>query len=353
MQTSFKQLLTLIHALSAERNLPRLYEQIIEAAQDLTAADGTTLYILEGRGEQQALHHEIMHTRSLNIRAGGPSQPSSKIAPIALWHADGQPNHDHLCAYVWHTGEAAHIADTTQESRFDLSGVKQFDAQKAYYTASLLTLPLQNHEGDIIGVLQLINAQQADGRFGAFSAELQEIALALASFAAVTLDKQRLIEGHKALLDAFIQTIAKAIDAKSAHTSAHCQRVPVITELLAQAACEVESGPLKDFSLNDDEWYELRVAAWLHDCGKLATPDTLLDKATKLHAFADRIETVKARFAARRSQIRLQAHKQAWSTEQLESQLKALHDDCEFIQQANRGGEAMSRSDQKRVQTIA
>lgn len=351
---TLEKLVGLIYALSAERRLPRLYEQIIEAAQEFTHADGGTLYTLQGREAEQCLHFEVMRTTSLGIRQGGDSGKPIQLAPIPLWLKNGVQNHSNVCAHVWHEGRLVNIADVREVQEFDFSGARAFDDAMGYRTASLLTLPLKNHAGDIIGVLQLINARDpSSGKTVAFDPSVEPLVMALASSAAVTLDKQQLLEGHKELLDAFIQVIAQAIDAKSAHTSAHCQRVPVLTELLAQAACEARDGPLKDFHLDDEEWYELRVAAWLHDCGKLATPDSLLDKSSKLHALSDRIETVRTRFAARMAQERLKAIEQGLDEQTLQKRLAALQKDCEFLEQANQGGEFMAPSDQERVHRIA
>ena len=197
-------------------------------------------------------------------------------------------------------------------------------------------------------ILQISNAGRA---MSSPSAQSQQTMLA--HLLKISRENQQLLQGHRELLDAFIKVIAQAIDAKSAHTSAHCQRVPVITELLAQAACEARDGPLRDFSLNDEEWYELRVAAWLHDCGKLSTPDSLLDKSTKLHALCDRIETVKARFAALITQKQLEAHLNRKDREALEADLSRLRADCAFLERANLGSEFMAPADQERVRHIA
>lgn len=350
--TLFQKLLDITLSLSAERHLPRLYEQIITAAQDFTHADGGTLYILEGQESGQQLRFEVMRTLSLGIHSGGTSGQAISLRPIPLWLEDGQANHQNVCAHVWHQGAPVNIPDAYEVEDFDFSGTRAFDRAMQYRTASLLTLPLQNHAGDIIGILQLVNARDPNtGLVQAFNPALEPVALALASSAAVTLDKQQLLQGHKDLLDAFIRTIAQAIDAKSAHTSAHCQRVPVLTELIAQAACRAQDGPLKDFTLDDEGWYELRVAAWLHDCGKLATPDSLLDKSTKLHALSDRIETIQARYAALIAQETLAAADRTDAG--LQARIRQWREDCDFLARANIGGEFMRPEDQQRVRDIA
>ena len=107
------------------------------------------------------------------------------------------------------------------------------------------------------------------------------------------IDNRMLLEGQRDLLDAFIQVMADAIDKKSPYTGGHGKRVPALTEMFAEAACAATSGPFKDFDLSEEEHYELHIAAWLHDCGKVTTPDHIVDKPTKLSTLYDRIDAVK------------------------------------------------------------
>ena len=351
----FERLLQITLALSGERDISRLYEQIIEAAQDLTRADGATLYIYDDRGGAPALRFEVLRNSTFGIHLGGTSSKPVPFDPIPLYLPDGTPNETNMCAFAWHHRELINIPDAYSAHQFDTSGTRAFDEQWGYRSESLLTVPLANHAGDIIGVLQLINATgPLNEKTAAFAPSVEPIVAALASSAAITLDNQILLRGHRELLNAFIQAIAQAIDAKSPHTSAHCQRVPVLTELLAEAACRTHEGPLRDFELNDDGWYELRVAAWLHDCGKLATPDSLLDKATKLHALCDRIEVIQTRFAALIANLQLQyAGASGTEAARLQAEIETLRDDCAFLERANLGSEFMRPEDQERVRRIA
>ena len=160
----------------------------------------------------------------------------------------------------------------------------------------------------VIGVLQLAYNRALPARLHRLGKHSDLIFQSLLTYAGIALSNLSQVQELKELLDAFIKVLAQAIDAKSPHTSAHCQRVPVITEMLAQAACEDDSD-FADFSLDEDGWYELHVAAWLHDCGKLATPDSVLDKSTKLHTLHDRIDEVASRFAALRAEIQFRYEK--------------------------------------------
>jgi HD-GYP domain-containing protein (c-di-GMP phosphodiesterase class II) len=362
-QRLFWRLIEISTALSGERNTSRLFERILDAAQDITYADGGTLYLIKEQVEgRPVLEFEIMRNDSLKLRLGGTSGNPIQFPPLPLYREDGTANHNNIATHTALTREMVNIEDAYFADHLDFSGTKAFDARAGYRSQSFLTVPMCNHADEIIGVLQLVNAKDPEtGETISFTKGLEPIVVALASSAAIALDNQILLQDHKDLLDAFIKVIAQAIDAKSLHTSAHCQRVPVLTELIAQSACEVKDGPLASFALDESEWYELRVASWLHDCGKLATPDSLLDKATKLHLMQDGIEVVKARFAAALAQMELQFLRQmrdqptqaAALQEVLVEELAALRDDCLFIEKANVGGEFMRPEAQARVKRVA
>ncbi len=362
-QRLFWRLIEISTALSGERNTSRLFERILDAAQDITHADGGTLYLIKEPDEgRPVLEFEILRNNSLKLRLGGTSGNPIQFAPLPLYREDGTPNHNNIATHTALTRRMENIEDAYFAEHLDFSGTKAFDARSGYRSKSFLTVPLCNHADEIIGVLQLVNARDpASGETVSFPRHIEPIVAALASSAAIALDNQILLQDHKNLLDAFIKVIAQAIDAKSAHTSAHCQRVPVLTELIAQAACEAGDGPLAGFDLDESEWYELRVASWMHDCGKLATPDWVLDKATKLHLMLDGIDAVKTRFSAAMAQLELafmrqiaaQPEQQPVLQEVMEQELAALRDDCLFIEKANVGGEFMKPEDQARVRQIA
>ncbi len=350
----------LMLSLSAETNPQRLLEMILDRAMSITNADGGTLYMLEDDEQQAHLEFALMVNRSLGIHKGGQGEEPIELPGIPLYY-DGQENHNNVASHVAISKQLINIEDAYTNSDFDFSGVKAFDQRTGYRSKSFLTFPLLNHDMDVIGVLQLINAQDLQtGETIIFHKNLENVIEGLAAYAAIALNNKILLQDHKNLLDAFIQCIAKAIDAKSSHTSNHCQRVPLLTELIAKAACE-DSEKFKDFDLSDIEWYELHVASWMHDCGKLATPDTVLDKSTKLHTQRDGIETIKARFSALKAQTQLRyaeritnaAENEAALRQELASELDRIDQAKDFIITANKGGEFMSEESKQRVKDIA
>jgi HD-GYP domain-containing protein (c-di-GMP phosphodiesterase class II) len=350
-------------ALSAEQNKDRLVELILLEAKELTRADGGTLYLAvdnvhdDGKAEATHLRFVILRNDTLGIARGGTTGESIDLYPIALYDAEGRPNHKNIASYCATTKQSVNIADAYAEPGFDFSGTRAFDEKTGYRSQSFLAIPMLNNEARVTGVLQLINARNERGEVVPFDAEKQQIVEALASQAAIALDNQHLLHAQKALLESFIKLIANAIDAKSPYTGGHCTRVPIITEMLARAACDAKDGPFKDFNLSDDEWYELRIAAWLHDCGKVVTPVHVMDKATKLETIHDRMESVRTRFELRRRELELQLLKlpadDVETRAAAAAELAGLDDELAFLETANIGGEFLSPDKQARIRTIA
>ena len=268
---------------------------ILIEAKSLTRADGGTLYLMSNNRKQLFFH--IIRNDTLKIAMGGTTGTPIPFPPLELYDLDtGSPNHQNVATYVALTGKGIVIQDAYTEQGFDFSGTRRFDAGTGYRSKTFLTVPLKNIRGDVIGVLQLINARDASGTITPFSENIQPLVDALASQAAVAIDNQCLLQEQKNLLDSFVTVIARAIDAKSPYTGGHCERVPVLAEMLARAACDAVEGPFASFNLDRDEWYELHIAGWLHDCGKVTTPEYVVDKATKLETITDRIHEIRTRF---------------------------------------------------------
>lgn len=345
-------------ALSRERDINSLLETILEAARRITHADAGTLYLLEP--EQRQLRFEIMRTDTLGIAMGGTSGVPITFYPIHLYDQDGNPNHAMVVSHSALSGETVNIPDAYVAEGYDFSGTKKFDAKTGYRSKSFLSVPMRNHEGEVIGVLQLINA--LDHKTGAiipFSTDDQQLLESLASQAAIALSNRRLIAQLEELFEAFIQLINTAIDDKSPYTGGHCARVPELTMMLAEAVNRTAEGPLKDFVMTDKDRHELKIAGLLHDCGKITTPVHVVDKATKLQTLFDRIHLIDTRFEvlARDAEIAMLRAKagggdEAVLHEEYEARLRQLDDDREFLRRCNIGGEAMSDDDIARVRRI-
>lgn len=348
-------------ALSTEQDHARLLEMILEGARAITNADGGTLY---SKTEDDCLRFEIVLSETLKLRMGGTSGTPVPFDALPLYDAEGQPNNHMVAAWAALSGKTFNIPDAYASEEFDFSGTRAFDHHTGYRSRSFLTVPMRNHENELIGVLQLINCVDPDtGEVGSFSRLHQHLVESLASQAAVAITNRSLIDAQRELFDAFIQLIANAIDEKSPYTAGHCRRVPVLTNLLAEAACSTRVGLLKDFHMSDEERYELNVAAWLHDCGKITTPEYVVDKSTKLQTIFDRIHLVDARFevlrreeiiaALRRRLERLGAETDPDGDEELQQRLQTLEADQELIRRSNVGGEVMSEEQRQRIRAVA
>jgi HD-GYP domain-containing protein (c-di-GMP phosphodiesterase class II) len=345
-------------ALSAERNKDRLFEMILLEAQTLCHADGGTLYLRDG----EELRFAIMRTESLGIALGGTTGEPIGLPPIPLFDPKTrQPNLGNVATAAAVLKRSINVPDAYDAHGFDFSGTRVFDQRNRYRSKSFLTIPMVDTEGHVIGVLQLLNATDpGTGEPVAFTAELENIVEALASQAAIALENRLLLEAQKNLLESFIQMMAAAIDAKSPYTGGHCERVPILAEMIARAVCEAKEGPYAGFSLNEEEWYELRIAAWLHDVGKVTTPVHVMDKSSKLETIFDRIELVRTRFELLRYDAELAYRARLLlpdaCPEELRSEyqreLERLDEDLGFLEQANRGTEYLPPEAQARIRSF-
>jgi HD-GYP domain-containing protein (c-di-GMP phosphodiesterase class II) len=293
-----------------------------------------------------------------------------------------------VVAHAALSGTTVNIPDAYMAEGFDFSGTKNFDRKTGYRSTSLMAVPMRNHENELIGVLQLINAQdRATGKVVPFSVQDQSLLESLASQAAIALTNHLLIQQMEDLFESFISLINAAIDDKSAYTGGHCERVPVLTMMLADAVNRTDTGPLKDFVMTDKDRYELKIAGLLHDCGKITTPVHVVDKSTKLQTIFDRIHLLDTRFevlkrdaeiamlraqlnlpspyplptplpqageggAQRRERAEVEERTAALQAE-FEARIRQLDEDREFLRHCNIGSEKMDAAHQQRVQRIA
>ena len=347
-------------ALSGETDIARLLEAILIAAKKITHADGGTLYRVS---DDRMLSFEIMRNDTLRLAMGGTTGAAVPFAPIALYGVDGLPVTSMVAAYAVHHGHSVNIADAYRHEGFDFSGTKQFDEKTGYRSRSFLTVPMKDHENTTIGVLQLINAKDRDtGAVGPFTDADRHLAESLASQAAIALTNRLLINRLEELFESFIGVINAAIDDKSPYTSGHCQRVPVLTMMLADAVDACDVGPLSAFKMTKGDRRELKIAGLLHDCGKVTTPVHVVDKATKLHTLFDRIELIDTRWEIVRRDAELERLTAAGNggdarLAALElgygERLAGIDADRAFLRQCNVGGETMQPEDQERVRQIS
>ena len=365
LEDQIKNLSEIGVALSKEKDMGKLLETILLEAKRISAADGGTLYM---KTEDNRLKFEIMMTDSLGIHYGGtsPKPIPDTIYPVKLYNPEtNQPNYYNVSAYAALTGKTINIKDAYKEKGFDFSGTIEYDKKHGYHSKSFLTVPMKNHENKIIGVLQVLNAKNPKtGEIVSFTTSVNMIE-SLASQAAVAITNKNLIRELEVLFESFIKLIATAIDKKSAYTGGHCSRVPEITMMLADAVGKIKSGKYKNFNMTQDERYELYIAAWLHDCGKVATPTHIVDKGTKLENIFDRIEIINNKFEVLRRDKEIEFLKKTYKLnnsnktaltkikDQYKIQMKQLDVDETFLERCNIGGEFMPEELQERVIQIS
>jgi HD-GYP domain-containing protein (c-di-GMP phosphodiesterase class II) len=351
-------------ALGESHDIEAFLERILRVAKSMTNADGGTLYRPSPDGH--SLYFHISLNDSLAIHQGGVDGKKIDLPPIPLYDADGNKNLASVAAYAANFDQSVNIEDVYKADVFNFSGMRLFDQTFGYHSQSFLTVPMTDHEGELVGVLQLVNALDREtGAVRSFSSTDQRFIEALASQAAVAITNEQLIQQLEKLLESLVNLINIGIDEKSPYTGRHCQFVPELTMMLAEAVHKTENGPLADFRMSDADRKELWMAGLLHDCGKITTPVHIVDKATKLETIFDRIHMVDTRFEVMLRDAEIRALKarlaagargencDAAIDAQLAAEQQRLVDDRDFLRRANVGGENMLPADQERVRKIA
>ncbi|MGE4560931.1 MAG: HD domain-containing phosphohydrolase [Desulfobulbus sp.] len=340
-------------ALSGEPDDQKLIDLTFDAARHLAKADGGFLYRADERGDLQAVR---MQRASRGVGLTRLSDASLHKTVFTLQEEQG----DLLLAMA---KKAIDTGTITSVSGYQGAGPPAASAETFGPFATVLFVPLKTGHEKVVGLLQMVKPPgEATGGNDAFDSGLFPFLEVLAAQAAIAMDNQNLIEAQQRLMDSFIKVIAGAIDAKSPHTGRHCSRVPELALLLAKAAHEATSGPLASFRLEgDDAWREFEIAAWLHDCGKLTTPDFVVNKATKLETRYNRIHEIRMRFEILRRDREIQ-HLRTMAGDRpaggerspaLETVYRQLEDDFAFVARCNAGSASLDQSDRDRLITLA
>ncbi len=346
-------------ALSSERNLNKLLEMIVDEAMEFTNSDGGTLYILK----DNKLHFEIIRNISLDIQMGGTLKKKVGFPALEL-------DRSNVSAYAAIEKRSVNIPDVYETQEFDFTGPKKFDEQAGYRSKSMLVVPLMNYEDEVIGVLQLINAMDMEsGAVIEFSDEFVELTQSLASQAAISITNVKLIDDIENLFESFIKVMATAIDERTPYNVNHTRRVVSFALELAKEVNRCDEGVYKDVSFSDDELNELRIAAWMHDVGKVTTPEWVMDKSTKLQTIFDRIDFVTQRFINIKKDFIIKSQEEkiklltkgsdvalqelARIDAQLAAFIKEIDADLEAVTKANQPGEFMQDADIARIKEIA
>jgi HD-GYP domain-containing protein (c-di-GMP phosphodiesterase class II) len=344
MKHSLRRFLDISDALSAERDFDTLLDLILRETIAVAGASGGSIHLLSADGQTlepaaSRVRNEVASRRGLTWQVNAPD---SVAAPVHALRANGPVEVD----LSW--DDPAHLA--AYERLFAALGAARM---------RLLSLPLKNSQHETIGTLTLSFPRTAERPFEPLGGARVAFVSALSGTAAVAIDNQLLLRARKALLESFIQLVAGAIDAKSPYTGGHCQRVPELTKMLAQAACEAEEGPYAGFTMDADQWEALHIAAWLHDCGKVTTPEYVVDKATKLETLYNRVHEIRTRFEVLKRDVlieKLEAELGEAGVQRARAAAAAgqaeLDADYAFVAASNVGGETLDAEAVGRLRRI-
>lgn len=345
MKETIFSFLEITASLSAETRFDALLERVLEETAGISQAHAGLIYLSDADGKR-------LEAKGLYLDGPAVTLEDLQVNSYAIDDAE-MP--------AWLKQPVKGGSSSIASIGFDQAG----DYQNLLHAmnsprAHIVATGLHNRQGDTVGVLVLLHRDtgtEADVPFQ--SPARVAFVEAVSGVAALCIESQRLLNRQKQLLDSFIQLIAGAIDAKSPYTGGHCQRVPEITLMLAKAAAKSQAPAFRDYQPTEDEWEALHIAAWLHDCGKVTTPEYVVDKATKLETLYDRIHEIRTRFEVLKRDAWLaywQARAQGGDDEALiakrEQLLAELDDEFAFVARTNLGGEAMAEADIERLQRI-
>ena len=279
-------------ALSTVRDHSVLLTMILSKARELSRADAGSLYLLDTVGGRKVLRWKLAQNDSIDVE-----QFEEKVLPITR---------KSLAGYVAMTGETLVIDDAYNlpaDAEYEIN--RSFDEKNGYLTKSLLVFPMTTHQGEIIGVLQLINRRRrgAPARLTAetvpdnvyeFDTDTADIMRALASQAAVSIENNLLYESIERLFEGFVTAAVTAIEQRDPTTSGHSFRVADLTVELARVVDRIDEGEYRDVRFSPDHIREIRYASLLHDFGKVGVREQVLIKEKKLYPL--QIEMIRSRF---------------------------------------------------------
>jgi HD-GYP domain-containing protein (c-di-GMP phosphodiesterase class II) len=352
-----KKLSDIGRALSGVYDLNTLLEMIVDQARSFTNADAGTLYIVE----DNTLRFQIVQNDSLKIRMGGKTGETIPFPPVELKETN-------VSAFVALKGVSVNIPDVYDTDLFDFTGPKKFDQSTGYRSKSMLVVPMRNHDNDVIGVLQLLNATNPiNSEVIAFSQDYENLSESLASQAAVSITNAKLISNMTELFEAFVKVMATAIDEKSPVTGGHIRRVADLTLTMAEVIHDMKEGHFKEKTFTPDQMYELRIAAYMHDIGKVTSPVEIVEKAKKLQTIFDRIHYVRLRMSYINQKIMLEGQEAKIKIlqngsdpekikaieKETQDKLEEIKDIREFINKCNEPGEFLEDETLERLKELS
>ncbi|MEA2017474.1 MAG: response regulator [Campylobacterota bacterium] len=331
------KLLDLASQISTQKDINKLLENVLKGAIELSSSDGGTLYLLNKK--KNILEFSISINNTLDIHYGGTGQKDS-WPPLPLYNEDNTLNKKNVSVVSAMEDKLININNIYQTTSYNFSGAKEFDKKMGYKTTSMLVIPLKNRDDIVIGVIQLINKHK-DNDITSFLSHDEHIITSMASLATMVLENNQLVNDLEHFLYSLIESIGSAISAKSKYTAKHIDNVSILSKIIADGIND-NNTIYKDIKYDAVQLEEIRLAALLHDIGKISTPAYIMDKATKLEKVCDRIDTINLRFELLKKDIEIAYLKNEIVEHKKNDIIKQLDVDLDFLNIINSGQTVMS-----------
>lgn len=310
-------------ALSKEKNRNKLLDMILDCSMEIANCDGGTLYVKE----QDALCFKVMKTISMGVDKGKNGEVI-ELPPVPM-------REENICAYTLIHKKTLNIQDVYCSKEFDFSGPYRYDKMTGYHTKSMLTIPLLNQEDEAVGVLQLINAMDADGKVIPFDTDLEHIILSLASQATMAVSNIRYLEEIKDQMWSFTEAMAEAIDSRTPYNANHVRNVAAYAGKIADYINEQHEAGDEEEYFDTNRKEQLVLSALLHDLGKLAIPTKVMNKATKLE---NRLTDIEKRFEIIGLKYKILSLENEISCDEYGKRIVQLEDTWNLVNDVNAGG---------------
>lgn len=334
----FEKIMNIGIELSTENDRNKLLAGILQKGMEITNCDGATLYLYQ----DEKLIFKIMKTISLGISRGEDGSEIDNMPPVPFKEGN-------VCAYTAIHRDIVNIADVYNSDKFDFAGPKNYDAITGYRTQSMLVIPLETNDGTLLGVLQMINAQDENGVVVPFEKEYEMVIRSLGSLTAIALTNIRLLAEMKRQLHSFVEAMATAIDERTPYNGSHTRKVAEFSLLLADKINEKQAdGEINEY-FDEDRKEKLGLAALLHDIGKMIIPRSVMNRATRLDSDMKQVED---RFEILRGYYRIDFLLGKITEEEYLEKKKILDEGMEFIHRIDGAG-FLPDDDYNKVQELA
>lgn len=323
-EKDFNRIINIGIKLCTEKDRNRLLESILENGMEITHCDASTLYLFENN----RLVFRIMKTLSMGVNRGTDGKPIEDMPPVSMTRKN-------VCAYTALKREIVNIPDVYDSDRFDFSGPKEYDRMTGYHTQSMLVIPLENNENELLGVLQLINAMDEQGNVVPFDEEYNIIIRSLGSMSAIELTNLSYVEELKTQLHSFVEAFAKAVDERTPYNGSHTRKVAEYCNILAKYINKKHEAGECEEVFDEGRREKLFLAALLHDIGKMIVPLKIMNRATRLDKDISQVEH---RFELLAAYYEIDMLKGRIGQEEYEGKLQELKEILEFIHKIDGAG---------------